>query len=139
MLLGTFKQKILVCHNKVNLRILGQGLQKQKIELVEDKAIITAINRRLPSLTVLESFDELSAKTMEVALIIRLKEALREEIEKEFGIEVFAVLKDYDKLTCLLYTSPYPSGKPGTGAGGVQESDHYRRLWQATGLSRGDA
>ena len=99
MLLGTFKQKILVCHNKVNLRILGQGLQKQKIELVEDKAIITAINRRLPSLTVLESFDELSAKTLEVALIIRLKEALREEIEKEFGIEVFAVLKDYDKLT----------------------------------------
>ncbi|MEA4892133.1 MAG: Na-translocating system protein MpsC family protein [Peptococcaceae bacterium] len=99
MLLGKFKQKILVCHNKVNLQVLGQGLQKQKIELLEDKAIITAINRRLPSLTVLESFDELTAKTLEVALIIRLKEALRKEIETELGIEVFAVLKDYDKVT----------------------------------------
>lgn len=99
MLLGTFKQKMLVCHNRVNQEILGQGLQKQKIELIEDKAIITAINRRLPSLTVLESFDELSAKTMEAALIIRLKEAIRREIEKELRIELFAVLKDYDKVT----------------------------------------
>jgi uncharacterized protein YbcI len=96
---GTFKQRLLVCHNKVNQSILGQGLQKQKVELLEDKAVITAINRRLPSLAVLESFDELSAKTMETALIIRLKEALKQELEKDLGAPVFTVLKDYDKYS----------------------------------------
>ncbi len=99
MQIGTFKQRLLLCHNKMNLEVLGQGLQRQKVELLEDKALFTAVNRRLPSLAVLESFDPLSSKTMEVGLMIRMKEVLRATIKEDLGIEIKYVFKDYDRVS----------------------------------------
>lgn len=104
MLEGTFKQKIALYNNKVNMDILGQGLERQRVDLFANKMIITAKNKRLKSLAVLESFDELSAKTMEVALNIRLKEALEAALKSEMGLAPYAIMKDYDKVKELSIT-----------------------------------
>lgn len=96
MILGTFKQKMLLIHNKVNLAVLGQGLKRQSIELTDNKIIITAINKRLATLSVLDSIDLITSKTVEVALIMRLKEELKKELKEQLNLEPIAIFKDYD-------------------------------------------
>ncbi|NLZ73528.1 MAG: DUF2294 family protein [Bacteroidales bacterium] len=97
MLEGEFKQKVALYNNKANIDILGQGLEKQRVDFLGNKVIITAKNRRLKSLKVLESFDVLTAKMMEVAMNIRLKEALEATLSKEMGLSIYCIVKDYDK------------------------------------------
>ena len=63
MISGEFKQSVMRLPNKVNQHIFGQGLVWQKVELLEDKLIIIAHNKRVHALSAIDKNDILYDQT----------------------------------------------------------------------------
>ncbi len=97
MQMSAFREWLLSRNNRVHMEILGHSLQNQRLEIIDNCAIITAGNRRLPELESLQEADPYASKTLEMTLLIHLKEGLRAVIEKELGLPVLSVFKDYDR------------------------------------------
>ena len=96
MLLGEFKQEILRLHNKVNHDLFGQGLRWQKAEILDDKVVIIANNKRINALKALDTKDRLTTQLIDLSLLVEFKKRFRLELEGALSLPFKAVLKDYD-------------------------------------------
>ena len=96
MQMGEFKQEILRINNKVNMEVFNQGLLSQRVDVLREKVLITAKNRRLNMFSISTTMDKSTTEIMERVLIIRFKERFIEEVERDLGLKVLAHLKDYD-------------------------------------------
>ncbi|KIV53391.1 hypothetical protein TS65_08335 [Aneurinibacillus migulanus] len=99
-----FKRRVTQLYNSVNQEMYGVGVRKQQIDVLEDKIVIYGEHKRVPGLTFLQGkFDDLTVH-VHAALIKEFKSRLKEQMEKNFGLKVFAILKDYDPETELAVT-----------------------------------
>ena len=86
-------------NNQVNVEHYGYGVKSQKVYFVNDEIIlIMAINKRISALEVL---DKLGHSTAEVHFVLlkSFKRLLVAAIEKELGIAIKFISKDYDADT----------------------------------------
>ena len=79
--LGDFKQEIIKINNRVNEEMYSRGLDWQKIDIMGDKIIILALNRRISVLKHVDEKDAFTARLMDLALLnefkVRFKNILR--------------------------------------------------------------
>lgn len=94
--MGEFKQAVLRINNKVNMVIFGQGLLEQRIEVIQDKVLIVAKNRRVRVLGWVDNIDRETTEMMDRALINQHKRLFIEMMRDEMGVTVLSHLKDYD-------------------------------------------
>lgn len=102
--IGEFKQEIIKINNQVNEEMYGRGLDWQKIEIIGDKIIILALNRRISVLKHIDGKDSLTARLMDLALLNEFKVRFKTCFEEVFGLKVRSVLKDYDPINQLAGT-----------------------------------
>ncbi|MDN5311546.1 MAG: hypothetical protein PWQ68_519 [Thermoanaerobacteraceae bacterium] len=102
--LGDFKQEIIKINNKTNEEMYGRGLDWQKIDIIGDKIIILALNRRISVLKHIDGKDSLTARLMDLALLNEFKVRFKTYFEETFGLKVRSVLKDYDPVNQLAGT-----------------------------------
>jgi hypothetical protein len=102
--LGDFKQEIIKINNKTNEEMYGRGLDWQKIDIIGDKIIILALNRRISVLKHIDGKDSLTARLMDLALLNEFKVRFKTYFEETFGLKVRSVLKDYDPINQLAGT-----------------------------------
>ncbi|HHW03336.1 MAG TPA: DUF2294 family protein [Thermoanaerobacterales bacterium] len=102
--LGEFKQEIIKINNQTNEEMYGRGLDWQKIDIIGDKIIILALNRRISVLKHIDGKDSLTARLMDLALLNEFKVRFKTYFEETFGLKVRTVLKDYDPVNQLAGT-----------------------------------
>lgn len=102
--LGEFKQEIIKLNNQINEEMYGRGLDWQKIDIIGDKIIILALNRRISVLKHIDGKDALTARLMDLALLNEFKVRFQNSFEETFGLKVRSVLKDYDPVNQLAGT-----------------------------------
>ncbi|MDI3480573.1 MAG: hypothetical protein PWQ97_228 [Tepidanaerobacteraceae bacterium] len=102
--LGEFKQQIIKINNQVNEEMYGRGLDWQKIEIIGDKILILALNRRISVLKHIDEKDSLTARLMDLALLNEFKVRFKTYFEEFFGLKLRSVLKDYDPVNQLAGT-----------------------------------
>lgn len=96
MLMGEFKQEILRINNKVNMEIFKQGLLTQRVDVMHNRAVIIAKNRRVAVLDLPYVMDKASTEIMDRTLINIFKQRFIQLMKEELGVTVVAHLKDYD-------------------------------------------
>ena len=96
MLMGEFKQEVLRINNKVNMEVFHQGLLSQRIDVLRSAVLITAKNRRVSVLSLVDETDKNTTGIMDRALIAQFKRRFMAVMQEELGITVLAHLKDYD-------------------------------------------
>lgn len=96
MQMGEFKQEVLRINNKVNMEVFHQGLLSQRVDVLRDKVLITAKNRRVSVLSLVDETDKGTTEIMDRALIAQFKRLFILEMKEELGVKVLAHLKDYD-------------------------------------------
>ena len=96
MQMGEFKQEVLRINNKVNMEVFHQGLLSQRVDVLREKVLITAKNRRVSVLSLVDETDKGTTEIMDRALIAQFKRLFILEMEEELGVKVLANLKDYD-------------------------------------------
>lgn len=99
MVAGTFKQEILKVYNTVNRRIFNTGVRQQNVEFAGSKIIILSLNSRIPAMRLLDSNYHGMTDYMDHLLTQVFKKQIKEEVEKQFQLNVIAVFKDYDTET----------------------------------------
>ena len=62
MLMGEFKQEILRINNKVNMEVFKQGLLTQRVDVMHNRAVIVAKNRRVSLLSLPYEMDRASTE-----------------------------------------------------------------------------
>lgn len=82
----------------------GRGLDWQKIDIVGDKIIILALNRRISVLKHIDEKDAFTARLMDLALLNEFKVRFISCFEEKFHLKVRSVLKDYDPVNQLAAT-----------------------------------
>ena len=97
--MGEFKQEILKINNRVNMLVFDQGLLSQRVDVLGDKAVITAVNRRVSVLSISQEMDQNTTEIMDRMLILRFKTLFIQEVSLWLGLKVVALLKDYDPVT----------------------------------------
>lgn len=102
--LGDFKQEIIKINNQINEEMYGRGLDWQKIDIVGDKIIILALNRRISVLKHIDEKDAFTARLMDLALLNEFKVRFISCFEEKFHLKVRSVLKDYDPVNQLAAT-----------------------------------
>jgi hypothetical protein len=102
--LGDFKQEIIKINNQVNEEMYGRGLDWQKIDILGDKIIILALNRRISVLKHLDDKDTFTARLMDLALLNEFKIRFKRSFEEATGLKIRTVLKDYDPVNQLAAT-----------------------------------
>jgi hypothetical protein len=102
--LGDFKQEIIKINNQVNEEMYGRGLDWQKIDILGDKIIILALNRRISVLKHLDDKDTFTARLMDLALLNEFKIRFKRTFEEATGLKIRTVLKDYDPVNQLAAT-----------------------------------
>ncbi|TYP49211.1 Na-translocating system protein MpsC family protein [Thermosediminibacter litoriperuensis] len=102
--LGDFKQEVMKINNQVNEEMYGRGLDWQKIEIIGDKIIIIALNRRISVLKHLDNKDAFTARLMDLALLNEFKIRLKKYFEEATGLKIRSILKDYDPVNQLAGT-----------------------------------
>jgi len=102
--LGDFKQEIMKINNLVNEEMYGRGLDWQKIDIVGDKIIILALNRRISVIKHIDEKDLFTARLMDLALLNEFKIRFKTYFEDKFHLNVRTVLKDYDPVNQLAAT-----------------------------------
>lgn len=93
------KQEIIKIYNTVNQEIFGVGVRSQKLEILNDKIIITATHKRIPALKILDDIDRMLTTHVDKALTDSNKNFLKQPIEDIVGIPIKVILKDYDPYT----------------------------------------
>ncbi len=96
MLMGEFKQEILRINNKVNMEVFKQGLLTQRVDVMHNRAVIVAKNRRVSLLSLPYEMDRASTEIMDRTLINIFKQRFIQLMQEELGVTVVAHLKDYD-------------------------------------------
>lgn len=96
MLMGEFKQEILRINNKVNMEVFKQGLLTQRVDIMHNRAVIVAKNRRVSLLSLPYEMDKASTEIMDRTLINIFKQHFIRLMKDELGVTVVAHLKDYD-------------------------------------------
>jgi len=96
MLMGEFKQEILRINNKVNMEVFKQGLLTQRVDILHNRAVIVAKNRRVSLLSLPYEMDKASTEIMDRTLINIFKQHFIRLMKEELGVTVVAHLKDYD-------------------------------------------
>ena len=93
------KKTIAQIYNRINQEFYATGVVSQRINIFDDKIIISAQQKRVPAFTVLSrNFKELTTFA-DAALIVEFKMKFKQEIEAVTGHRVISVLKDYDAET----------------------------------------
>jgi len=101
---GDFKQEIIKINNKVNEEMYGRGLDWQKIDIIGDKIIILALNRRISILKHVDEKDAFTARLMDLALLNEFKVRFKKQFEDRFQLKIRTILKDYDPVNQLAGT-----------------------------------
>ena len=96
MQMGEFKQAVLRINNMVNMEVFNQGLLTQRCDVIWNRVMITARNRRVSVLSISNEMDRNTTEIMDRILIIRFKQRFLEEMERCFGVRPLTHLKDYD-------------------------------------------
>jgi hypothetical protein len=96
MLLGDFKQVVMKINNKANIEVFGQGLAAQRLEIINDKILIIAHNKRAKVLSTIDHKNSLTSRLSDMALITEFKQLFIMYMREELGIRVLTHLKDYD-------------------------------------------
>lgn len=102
--IGDFKQEIIKINNRINEEMYGRGLDWQKIEIIGDKIIILALNRRISILKHVDEKDAFTARLMDLALLNEFKVRFKREFEDKFQLKVRTILKDYDPVNQIAGT-----------------------------------
>lgn len=102
--IGDFKQEVMKLNNQVNEEMYGRGLDWQKVEIMGDKIVIIALNRRISVLKHLDNKDNLTARLMDLALLNEFKVRLKKSFEESTGLGIRSILKDYDPVNQLAGT-----------------------------------
>ncbi|RUS45196.1 Na-translocating system protein MpsC family protein [Cohnella sp. AR92] len=98
---GVLKQEIIKIYNSINQEIFGIGIKSQRIELYGDKVLIFATHKRIPALKILDPINRSLTASVDMLIMEENKRMLKEELERTLGLDVAAVLKDYDPKTEL--------------------------------------
>ncbi|MDD4569436.1 MAG: Na-translocating system protein MpsC family protein [Tepidanaerobacteraceae bacterium] len=99
--IGDFKQEIIKINNKVNEEMYSRGLDWQKIDIIGDKIIILALNRRISVLKHIDEKDTFTARLMDLALLNEFKIRFKKYFEDNFELKIRTILKDYDPVNQL--------------------------------------
>nr|PZN04821.1 MAG: DUF2294 domain-containing protein [Bacillota bacterium] len=102
--IGDFKQEVMKLNNQVNEEMYGRGLDWQKVEIMGDKIVIIALNRRISVLKHLDNKDNLTARLMDLALLNEFKVRLKKSFEESMGLGIRSILKDYDPVNQMAGT-----------------------------------
>jgi uncharacterized protein YbcI len=90
-------------NNAVNQELFGVGLQWQKVEFFGDHVLIQAKNHRVRALSALDGKDNMTTRLIDIALLVEYKERFRKSFEEEMGLQVVALLKDYEPSVELAF------------------------------------
>ncbi|MFZ7101088.1 MAG: Na-translocating system protein MpsC family protein [Peptococcaceae bacterium] len=95
---ANLNQEIMKINNQVNQEVIGYGLERQKVYILDNLIVIIAKNKRVPALA---NLDNQGVSTLEInyILLTAFKERLKELLEKQFGFKIVTILKDYDIAT----------------------------------------
>ncbi|MBN2982476.1 DUF2294 family protein [Cohnella algarum] len=96
MTIGVLKQEIIKIYNSINQDIFGIGIKSQKIDVYGDKVLIFATHKRIPALKILDDDHRSLTANVDMLIMEINKNRLKEQLEQKLGLEVVAVLKDYD-------------------------------------------
>jgi len=99
--IGDFKQEIIKINNQINEEMYGRGLDWQKIDIIGDKIIILALNRRISVLKHVDEKDAFTARLMDLALLNEFKIRFKKQFEDKFQLKIRTILKDYDPINQL--------------------------------------
>lgn len=102
--IGDFKQEVIKINNQVNEEIYSRGLDWQKIDIIGDKIIIIALNRRISVLRHIDEKDAFTARLMDLALLNEFKIRFKKNFEDKFQLKIRTILKDYDPVNQLAGT-----------------------------------
>ncbi|MCF8011987.1 MAG: DUF2294 domain-containing protein [Clostridiales bacterium] len=89
------KQELISINNEVNQEIFGRGLVKQKVYIMDNVILITAINHRVSALLTLDK-QGISTREIDLILLDTYKTRLRQLVEERLNFNVLSVFKDYD-------------------------------------------
>lgn len=93
---SSFKKQLSQLYNEVNRDIYSIGVNKQKIDIQDNRIVIFAQTKRSPLISVLgERYPEL-ALSVDGALAAEYKRRLKDQFEKLFGMKIITIIKDYD-------------------------------------------
>ncbi|MDL2236077.1 Na-translocating system protein MpsC family protein [Christensenellaceae bacterium OttesenSCG-928-L17] len=111
MQMGEFKQEVMKLNNRVNMEVFNQGLHRQKVDIIQDKILITAHNNRVKVLSVVDKYDMDTTRRMDLALIKEFKERFILYMLEDLGVTVLTHMKDYDpklelSLSVTILTQP---------------------------------
>jgi hypothetical protein len=101
---GELKQLILRLYNATNQAVWGAGVREQRVDLLGDRILVMAVHQRVPALAALDATRRELTRQVDVALVDHYKTVFSAELERELGVGVRAVLKDYDPDTQLSST-----------------------------------
>lgn len=101
---GELKQAILRVYNATNQSVWGAGVREQQVELLGDRILIVAWHQRVPALASLDRTQRSLTREVDAALIDEFKRRITVALRDELGLDVRAVLKDYDPDTQLACT-----------------------------------
>ncbi|AKM20716.1 Na-translocating system protein MpsC family protein [Anoxybacillus geothermalis] len=96
---GHFKQEVLKIYNEINKKIFDTGVKRQRVEIIGDKLMILSVNPRIPALKVADQVNSSLTRTMDTILSDWFKKEIKAVFERQFHMNVVAVLKDYDAET----------------------------------------
>ncbi len=102
--IGDFKQEVIKINNQVNEEMYSRGLDWQKIDIIGDKIIIIALNRRISVLRHIDEKDAFTARLMDLALLNEFKIRFKKNFEDKFQLKIRTILKDYDPVNQLAGT-----------------------------------
>lgn len=96
---GELKQRILRIYNATNQQVWGAGVRQQRVDLQPEQIVIVAVHQRVPALAALDQHRRDLTRQVDTALVDHYKSVFQAALERELGLRVAAVLKDYDPQT----------------------------------------
>lgn len=95
----SFKKQLSQLYNEVNQEIYSAGVSKQKIDIQENRIVIFAQTKRSPLISVLSKNYPEMALSVDGALASEYKRRLKKSVEKQFGVNIASIFKDYDPIS----------------------------------------
>ncbi|MGG6311018.1 Na-translocating system protein MpsC family protein [Paenibacillus macerans] len=96
---GEWKQDILRIYNAINKQIFNVGVKQQKVDFVGNKIVIISLNGRVPVLKLLDEDYPQATRQLDYLLFQVFKREIKAALERQFQLNIVAVLKDYDAET----------------------------------------
>lgn len=94
--LGQFKQELIKDYNEINHRIFGIGVVRQKVDVQDDKILIVALHKRVPSLAYLNALNSNVSELADHYLIKGFKNEFKQLLVEKYGFDIVSIFKDYD-------------------------------------------